>query len=130
WGDGSYLDKSSKKKTVNYSYLNVTSEEMEKTHTLDMEIPIPKCTATADNYYRKSGLFFETMDKASLGQTFSEAYKNGAAQCSVKFGTPKAYLEALDFFVNKGNLARYCEGLSAIYYNERRDVLVLTIYYF
>ena len=39
-------------------------------------------------------------------------------------------LDALDFFVRKGNLGRYCEGLSVIYYNERRDVLVLTIYYF
>lgn len=130
WGNSRYLDKTSEKKTVNYAYLNVTSEEMEKTHTLNMDIPIPQCTATADNYYRKSGLFFETMDKAALGQTFSGAYKNGASQCSVKFGTPKAYLDALDFFVRKGNLGRYCEGLSVIYYNERRDVLVLTIYYF
>ena len=130
WGNSRFLDKSAEKKTVNYAYLNVTSSEMEKTHTLDMEIPIPLCTATEDNYYKKSGLYFETMDKAALGQTFADAYKNGAAQCSVKFKTQKAYLEAIDFFVRKGNLGRYCEGLSVIYYNERRDVLVLTIYYF
>ena len=130
WGNSRFLDKSAEKKTVNYAYLNVTTEEMENTHTIDMEIPIPNCTATENNYYRKMGLFFDTMDKAALGETFSKAYKNGAAQCSVKFSTPTAYLEALDFFVRKGNLGHYCEGLSYIYYNERRDVLVLTIYYF
>jgi len=130
WGNSRFLDKSAEKKTVNYAYLNVTTEEMEKTHSIDMDITIPLCSATLDNYYKKTGLYFETMDKAALGQTFSNAYKNGQEQCSVKFRTQTAYLEALDYFVRKGNLGRYCEGLSFIYYNERRDVLVLTIYYF
>ena len=130
WGNNRFLDKNADKKTVNYAYLNLTSEEMEKTHIIDMDIPIPNCTATENNYYNKMDLFFESLDKASIGRAFSNSYRSGDSQCSVKFKTPTLYYQAVDFFVRKGNLGRYCEGLSYIYYNERRDVLVLTIYFF
>ena len=64
WGDASYRQADNIEQDsdwipqVNYDYLCVTTSQLLRTHTPDMGVPLPECTATRDNY--QSVLFIVT----------------------------------------------------------------------
>lgn len=129
WGIPDFLDGSGQPKQVNYAYLNVTSEELSTTHTADVDFPLPDCTATADNYYRREGLFFAFLNHSAVGGALQRAYSSGSGQCSLKFSNAELFDEAKQYFITNGNIGLCCPGLTQIAYTERRDLLVLNIYY-
>ena len=129
WGNSRFLGGSSQSKTVSYAYLNVTSEELSTTHTVTADFAVPDCTATADSYYRREGHYFDSVNHTGLGGLLRRAYSSGEGQCSVKFSSAELFDEAKQYFITEGNFGLYCPGLSQVYYNERRDMLVLTFYY-
>ena len=48
---------------INYDYLNVTTQEILRTHTIGGVVPMPLCTAVEANYYRKEGALFSCYDE-------------------------------------------------------------------
>ena len=129
WGNSRFLDEADSVKSVNYAYLNATSEEMATTHTVENDFPVPECTAVADNYYHREGLYFALYDRQGIGNAFANAFYSGLGQCSIKFSNAENYASACDYFVHQGNIGLFCQGLKTIYYNERKDMLVLTVYF-
>ena len=82
WGDASYrLSEGAeiKNKTVNrdgfvnYDYLCVTSEQLLKTHMIQMPVPVPECSTMTDNYYVREGLYFTEYDAEKIGDLFEKA---------------------------------------------------------
>lgn len=129
WGNSDYLNGEAGAKNVNYAYLNVTSEELSATHTAAADFPVPDCTATADSYYRREGRYFASVNHANMGGVLRKAYASGSGQCSLKFSSAELFDEAKQYLITDGNVGLYCPGLRQIYYNERRDMLVLNIYF-
>lgn len=128
WGNSRYLaTEHREEKSVNYGYLNATSEEMSATHVIEMEIPIPECHATRDNYYRQEGLYFDSWTPSAVGNVFGSAWRSGQKHATVKFSNSELYHQAITYFINDHHLADYCPGLSRIGYIQDDNTYVLTL---
>ncbi|MGN0572751.1 MAG: transglutaminase domain-containing protein [Acutalibacteraceae bacterium] len=86
-----------------YDYFNVTSELISKFHT--NLIGGVECTATAENYYVKSGKYFETYDRTDekrLSRLFADEFEKGNNSLSICFGSFEVYDRAYeDLFENQ-----------------------------
>lgn len=95
WGDSGYQRSSGEKsvpgREVSYDFLNVTDEELFKTHTPDNVLPMPQCTAINANYYVKEGLFFDSYNEQSLYVIFHQAQSGGKHYAAVKCADPETY---------------------------------------
>lgn len=127
WGNSRYRGEGDGMKHVNYAYLNVTTAEIEKTHTARMMINVPECRSLKNNYYRREGLFFETYAQDHIGNTFSDAYYSGAKDISVKFASQESYEQTEDYFLSQGHIGEYCVGVGSVSYILGDDMRVITI---
>ena len=73
WGDPVNEDGS---QSIQYDYLCLTSQEMYLDHTCSGEFPVPDCTATDCNYFRKEGLFTSVYDENWLAGIFAQNIAN------------------------------------------------------
>ena len=126
WGNSTYSD-ATDDKFINYAYLNITSEEISQNHTAEMNITIPECSATADNYYVVEGLLFGEGELSGAGTVIGNAYQNGESTVSLKFRSSTAYQAAFQYFITQSHIADYCPGMQTIRYIELQSSNVLTI---
>lgn len=127
WGNSRYLDSSSQEeKHVNYNYLAVTSDEINKTHRQDNSFLVPECTSMQDNYFVVENRYFSEWDPDRIGTLLAEAWNGGSEEVSFKFASEELYDQALQYFITEQHFADYCEGISSIYYMEDRAMRVLT----
>lgn len=69
WGDGSNTEQNhTQSETINYDCFCITTDEVEKleSHKATGALPLPMCTATKCNYYRRNGLYFEKYDLENI----------------------------------------------------------------
>ncbi len=64
-----------------YNYFNVTAEQIKQTHTITDEAALPAATATANNYYVKSGWTMPAFDTAAVAAILKA--NNGYAEIYV-----------------------------------------------
>lgn len=126
WGNSTYSD-SADAKFINYAYLNVTSEEISQNHTVEMNIELPECTATEDNYYHKEGLYFESGQLSEIGTLIQNAYNRGDETVSMKFNSAATYDSVYNYFITQSNIAKYCYGIQDIRYIEIQSANVLVL---
>lgn len=121
-----------------YSYFNINDETISSTHS-DFSYDF-KCTATAANYYIKTGRYFETYsrsDEKKLAAIIAEELDSGGTFVEVRFGSEKAYNTAVDELIRKGRIYNVLtetikktdadiSGKSLSYYNDSA-LLTLTV---
>lgn len=128
WGNSSYMDAGSgEDKFVTYDYLNVTTAEITKSHTIVTDFFLPECTAAIDNYYVKEGLYFTDWYPEEIGALYQAAWKNGTGGVAVKFADAALYEEAKEYFITNQHLGDFCQGLKSFYYVENTDQNILTV---
>lgn len=84
WGDPRFLNDPvlSDSGFVNYDYLCVNDTDIAATHKVDSSYPVPSCTATADNYYIREGLFLQEADLVRVSAIIDSAAARGdSAAC-------------------------------------------------
>ncbi len=130
WGNSRYLDSDSQvEKYVNYNYMAVTSEEIRRTHRLDLSFALPECTETKNNYFIREGRYFTEWNPDAVGAVLAEAWNAGAKSTAVKFASRELYDRALAYLVGEQHIADYCDGITSIYYLEDRDLFVVTFHF-
>lgn len=90
-----------------YSYFNINDEIISKTHS-DFSHDF-RCTATAENYYVKSGRYFETYsrsDEAKLAQLIADELQSGGSTVEIRFGSKEAYDTAVKELITNGRIYR------------------------
>lgn len=128
WGNSRYLNlDNSTTKRVNYAYLAMTTAELTRTHSLGMSIEMPQCVSTADNYFVKKGLYFQSFDPNAIGSVFAESYKRGDEEISIKLADASLYSQVSQYFFDDQHISQYCQGLSTIYYLMDENVYVITV---
>ena len=93
WGDPLFADGEQDPDYVSYSYFCVTTADLAKTHIPDDLFPLPDCTATACNYFVRSGLLLNRYDYDTVLDILRQAAAEGR-DASLRFATAEALEEA------------------------------------
>lgn len=135
WGDASYNlvgeenEASVEIPEINYDYLNVTTEEILKTHSLKGDIPMPQCIATEANYYSKEGALFTSYDREQMQALFDRAKEEGREGVTIKCANQECYFETLTELVDNQEVFRYLgEGDSSVAYAQNDNQMSLTFW--
>ena len=135
WGDASYTRQDGEAAEdinipeINYDYLNVTTEELLKTHTLGENIPMPRCVATDANYYSKEGALFTFYDREQMQMLFDRARAQDRDDITVKCADRECYNEVLTELVDNHEIFRYLEAEDvAVAYARNDNQMSLTFW--
>lgn len=114
---------------INYDYLLVTTEQIRKTHIIEPIVPLVECTATANNYFIREGLFFEFVDEERLQALFNREYERGNHYITLKCANPQVYSEMMDFLIEKQNIFNYLiNNDGVIRYADMEDQLSISFW--
>lgn len=127
WGNSAYRSSGIKEKRTNYSYLNVTGQEIFKTHTADEIFPLPECTSTENNYFNKEGLLFDEDNYWELGGKLYSFYISGIPSVSLRFENETLYDKAFNHLISERNFDDYLPGIQKLMYLEDKEVNTLTL---
>ena len=126
WGNSSYSVEGAETAFVNYAYFCVTSDELAKTHTTDMGIALPECTATEDNYYVQEGLLFSEFTETEISERISEAYEAGTI-LQLKFTDEVLYDEVFRYYMTDQHISDVCNGITQVRYIEDLEHCLLVM---
>lgn len=128
WGDASYQPEEDAGTAqhampeINYDYLNVTTAELLRTHTLNQDQQMPECIAVAANYYVREGALFSDYDKEQMGMLFQRALEQGRGDVTVKCTTRECYDEVFDALVEQREIFDYLAGYGMSIAYSRNDI--------
>lgn len=135
WGDASYSRQDGVQTKeldipeINYDYLNVTTAELFRTHTLGGSVPMPQCIATQANYYAKEGALFTSYDKEQLQRLFDRAKTENRDNITVKCADRECYEKVLEELVEKHEIFRYMgEAEAAVAYARNDNQMSVTFW--
>lgn len=114
------------KRFVNYTFFCITTDELLMTHSPNSDFVLPICTATADNYFFREGLYFSDWEPDIIGNIFSDAYTGSDELVAVRFSNSELYEMAKTYFVENHHIQDYCDGIESLQYiaNYRYDILM------
>lgn len=92
---------------INYDYLNVTTAELLRTHSIGGEVPMPTCIATAANYYVREGALFTAYDRAQMEALFQKAAVEGQQDITIKCADAACYEEILKVLIEDQEIFDY-----------------------
>lgn len=122
WGDASYsysgdLSEGSYTPPINYDYFLVTTDELTRTHSIEMVVPLPDCVSVDDNYFVREGLYYTDYNKEMLALVFESDAAKAADYIILKCSTPEVYdefmqklisdQEIFDFVASQGGTIAY-----------------------
>ena len=125
WGDADYriVDESgevakSDMAQINYDYFLVTTSQLELTHQIEALITMPVCNATADNYYVREQLLFESVDEAQIAEAFQRAYASGQGTVTLKAANASVYAELRNYMLDEQKVFQYMQSSGPVSFSE------------
>ena len=114
WGDASYSKAEESTENVripsiNYDYFLVTTQELEKTHQLDESIPLPECTADADNYYVREGLYLDAYTEDEIKWIFEKAQLSQTGYITMKCSNAEVYSQTKEKLIDEQEVFRFLQ---------------------
>lgn len=115
WGDASYrMDGGGQGQyampEINYDYLNVTTAELLKTHTINNCVPMPACVSTEANYYYREGALFTSYDKEQMQALFDRTREQGRTDVTIKCATDECYSQVLDTLIQGQGIFEFLDS--------------------
>lgn len=112
WGDASYRQGEEETPAsvfpeVSYDYFGVTTKQIERTHVIGEERPLPNCTATADQYYRREGLYLETPDTEKIEGFFAQAADSGHNIVTFQCANEEVYRQTYRILIEEQKVFDY-----------------------
>lgn len=136
WGDASYQigeDDASFPATtlpsVNYDYLCVTTEQLEKTHQIGGVVTMPACTSTKANYYVMEGAYFTEYEERGVQAFFQRGYEEGRKVITLKCAEAVVYNTFLEKLITEQKIFAFMNSPDGkVAYAEDPDKLSLTFW--
>lgn len=125
WGNSQYSEGEDTKRFINYTYLNATTADIEKTHTFDVDFDLPKCDSMNDNYFYREGLYYTYLQPDVMGGWIKRAYE-AKEIITLKLDNDSLYRETLVYFVDDNHILDYCKGIKGIKYLIDEDERTIT----
>ena len=134
WGDASYkIDSNSAQgqqsmPEINYDYLNVTTEELLKTHTIDNCVPMPACVSRDANYYYREGAYFTAYDRNQVQALIEKARSQGRTDVTIKCSDEECYGEVINRLIEQQEIFDFLDSGNSIAYAQNNKQLSLTFW--
>ena len=135
WGDAFYLFSDSKEAVsgeeiglINYDYLCVTTEQLSKTHQVDMPVKLPECNSMTDNYYVREGIYFTAYEEGRLREIFGNAVANGQKVVTIKCSDEYVYNEISRVLLDEQKIFEYLSGEKSVAFTDNREQFSLTFW--
>lgn len=127
WGDPSYQGTEQQLTglpEVNYDFLCITTQMLERTHVTDAEYVLPYCVETVDNYHVRERAFFTEYDEALLARLFGRQQDYITLRCD----NEATYQRMYDELIGQSKVFDYMSGRSGISYSDNADSLTLAFW--
>lgn len=135
WGDAFYLFADREEAVsgeeiglINYDYLCVTTEQLRKTHQVDMPVQLPECNAMTDNYYVREGIYFTSFEEGRLREIFGNAVANGQQVVTIKCSSVDVYEEISRVLLDEQMIFEYLSREESIAFTDNREQCSLTFW--
>ena len=118
WGDPQFLDEgglAAEFGRVDYSYLCVTTDDIAATHSVSSLYPVPTCTATADNYYVREGLYLSSPNVDAFGALLDDALERGEESIQVRCSDWDTYDQLRTLLFDEQEVYRFLPRTSCTY---------------
>ena len=134
WGDAGYIsdpnDNDLLPGGISYHFLNVTTEEMNRTHTLDNVMPMPYCIATDANYYVHEDEYLIGYQPSKLQTMFKNAADSGERFVTFKCSSRAVYNMCVMKLLDKQEIFNYLpSGSKAVDYFTDEDLLIISFWF-
>lgn len=113
---------------VNYDYLCVTTSDLVKTHAISRSIPMPECTATADNYYVRAGTYMTEYTPEVISAALRQAQADGSGIAAMRFATDELFQYAENRLMDERVIYEYLPGVTSLRYTSSEDMGTLTVF--
>lgn len=91
-GEHYYLDPTwnDHDKHPQYAYFNITSTDLQRTHTIDSATTITiDCTAETDNYYHRNSTYISVYERDTIAEAIAAQIQQGATAMHLRFADGK-----------------------------------------
>ncbi len=135
WGDCGYLIENTDEGSlyngigdINYDYLCITAEMLQRTHSLNQIVPFPACDSLAANYYVKEDKYFTELDSSKLQVLFEKGY--GSEEAAVSFMCSDGYVfqEIYQYLLTERNIFAFTNGNNEIMYIKNEEQLTFLFF--
>ena len=117
WGDASYQMQNNEYEqmiqnigAICYDYLCVTTEELERTHTLSEIVPLPVCNCLDANYYVKEGAYFREADYEQLAELMERYQAEGRESVTLRCANDLVYQQMEKELLTEQKIFKYMKG--------------------
>lgn len=135
WGDASYqlsetdTEAGFAMPAINYDYLNITTDELVRTHTIGGDVPMPICAAKEANYYVREGAWFDSCDSEKIRQLFDRATDCSRTDVTIKCADAACYGEMVDILIDRQKIFEFWKAAgSHVAYAQNENQLSLTFW--
>lgn len=135
WGDASYqmgetdTEAGFAMPAINYDYLNITTDELIRTHAIGGDVPMPACTAKEANYYVREGAWFDSCDSERIRQLFDRAAACSRTDVTLKCADAACYGEMAELLVGRQKIFDFWKAAgSHIAYAQNENQLSMTFW--
>lgn len=129
WGDDSYTvttDTQDVVGMINYGFFCVTTDEISRTHTIQNVVTLPRCVATAANYYVREGCYFTSLDYEQISSVFQNAAAGGKDCAELKCDSLDVYTQIHRYLIEEQHIFDYLPNASdTVSYYDGQELLLL-----
>ena len=110
---------------LTHEFFCITADELLETHIPYEGQGLPECTATALDYYRVQGLYFEQYDDDAVGARIRELTEAGQTEFSFKFGNAEECARAVEDLFDHQVFFEYAAGIESLSYGQSETQRIL-----
>ena len=129
WGDVSYTMDGGNVPggpEVNYEYLCVTTEQITRTHEIDLSVVnMPECTASDDNYFVREQAFFHSFDEGALDALFA---RHAGEFVTFRCETADVYSLFYEYLIGKEHIFDYMDSDAGVSYSDNEETLTFAFW--
>jgi len=135
WGDAFYLFGENERMTpgaeiglINYDYFCVTTNQLLKTHSIEMPFVMPECTSMTDNYYVREGLYFTAFIEEDVKKVFEQAVSNKEETITIKCSDASVYEEMSEILLDEQKIFEYLSTDNPVAFTDNEEQCSLTFW--